>query len=338
MAMANQSSPVKILITILVSTIFSLTLSECILRLMGYKPWIYRTLDLREPTMHEPNLVLGWRNKKGTYTIPPYYSGGTPIQMSFKKNGLRTTGEYRKNPRGEIVFVGGSFTQGWAVSDDETFAWKVQQKHPLFKVLNYGTGGYGSYQSLLVLENELSRTKSPKCVLYGFVQHHEERNVAPAYWLKILSSYSKRAHVNVPFAALGPGGILLRNPPEKYLSLPFRESLASVALIEDAYMQLKTKNRIEHKRVVTESILLEMKRVSNNYGAVFIVLLLFADDKTKHHYIDFLKENKINYLDCIFPLTWDFKVRGEGHPNGKAHSIWANQISESLDHWLTNGN
>ena len=38
-------------------------------------------------------------------------------------------------------------TQGWAIDDNETYPWKLQKRYPSLNVLNYGTGGYGSYQS-----------------------------------------------------------------------------------------------------------------------------------------------------------------------------------------------
>ena len=54
-----------------------------------------------------------------------------------------------------------------------------------------------SYQSLLTLEEKLPELVNTNLVVYGFIEHHETRNVASAEWLSILKQYSKRRHVSV---------------------------------------------------------------------------------------------------------------------------------------------
>jgi hypothetical protein len=321
-------------ITVLTSIIFALILSECLLRVIGFEPWSYESLDANEPTMHAPDPVLGWRNKKGDYVVPPYHPSGKPIYITFQENGQRRTGVDSTNTEGEIVIVGGSCSQGWAVSDNETYAWKLQQKYPSLKVVNYGTGGYGSYQSLLVLEQELPRMTSPKFVLYGFIDHHEVRNVAPESWLRTLSSYSRRGHVDAPFATFDDNNGIVRHLPEGYLSLPLRESLAIIELIERAYFKIKTRKRFKQRRMVTEAILLQMDKVSKEYGATLFVVLLYSKNKTKSHYMGFFKQNNIQFIDSVYPLTKEMRVPGEGHPNGKLHALWAQRISSVLDDQL----
>ena len=53
------------------------------------------------------------------------------------------------------MVLGCSFVQGWALSDEETFAWKLQERFVRARVLNFGTAGYGTTQSLLALERYL---------------------------------------------------------------------------------------------------------------------------------------------------------------------------------------
>ncbi len=319
------------MVTLLVSIILALILSECLLRAFGRNPWSYKSLDSNEPTMHAPDPVLGWRNKNGNYIVPPYHWAGKPIHITFQENGQRRTGVESTKAEGDIVIVGGSYTQGWAVSDNETYAWKLQQKYPSLKVVNYGTGGYGSYQSLLVLEQELPRMTSPKFVLYGFTDLHEERNVASHVWLRMLSEYSMRGHVNVPFATLDGNNGLVRHPPEGYLALPFRESLSLIHTIEQTYMKIKTRRRFKQKRKVTEAILLQMMNVTKEYDVTLVVVLLRAQNKTKSHYIDFFKRNNIQFIDSVYPMPNEMRVPGDGHPNGKLHSLWAQRISNDLN-------
>ena len=317
--------------TVLTSTFLALLVSEILLRAFGLEPWSYASVDSREPTMHEPDPVLGWRSNKGAYLVPPYHPSGQAIHMTFEEDGKRRTGGKSGASDGEIIVVGGSVSQGWAINDWETYAWKLQERYPSFEVINYGTGGYGGYQSLLVLEQQLPEISNPRFVLYGFIQHHERRNVAPASWLRTLSLYSKRGHVETPFATLHDTNGLIRHPPEGYSSFPLRESLATVKLLEHGYMNLRTMGRLGQRRVVTEQVLLQMNELSGQFGAILIVVILNADKETKRHYLRFLDRNGIDSIDCVYPITPDTRVAGEGHPNGKMHAIWAQRISRVLD-------
>jgi hypothetical protein len=285
--------------------------------------------------MHEPDAHLGWQNKAGSYVVPPYHPSGETIHITFLEKGRRRTGvDSSTNSAGELILIGDSFTQGWAISDSETYAWKLKEKFPFFDVLNYGTGGYGSYQSLLMLERELPYLAKPKFVLYGFLELHEGRNAPGGGWLGRLSSHSRRGHVDVPFATFDAEKGMLRHPPERYVSLPFRESSAMIALVERAYMDLKTRKRSLNKRLITEKILLEMNRVSKEYNAIFVAVLLEASGATKEHYMKFLSQNNVHVIDCVYESTDEMKVPGEGHPNGKMNTLWGQCISDALnDHF-----
>ena len=73
------------------------------------------------------------------------------------------------------------------ISDEDTLAWKLQQRFPEARVSNFGTGGYGGYQSLLFMERELPRLGAGSVVLYVFTGHHTARNVAPRSWMRLLA-------------------------------------------------------------------------------------------------------------------------------------------------------
>ncbi len=328
----------------------ALALGEAVLRMAGRKPWFYYKKDTNEPTMHEPDSVLGWRNKPGEYLVPAYSKKGDDVHLTFLEDGRRATGTPAAGTPAagtpaagtpaagtpaagdgsrELVVVGGSFTQGWAISDHETYAWKLQEKYPSLEVLNYGTGGYGTYQSLLVLERELPRLGSPALVLYGFIRHHEERNIGAVDWLRELSRYSRRGHVFVPYVMWDEKRGLVRYPPERYPAWPFRESLASVAVSEYAYMKVKARGRA-HEQFVTQQVILEMKKLAERFGAEFVTVLLKAEKRTKKSYERFFRRRSIRNVDCAFLLVQKMRVQGEGHPNGEMNSRWADCIAEEI--------
>jgi hypothetical protein len=286
-----------------------------------------------EPTVHEPDSVLGWKNRTGNYEYPDYSGSGQSINMTFLSSGTRDTGGKKDSPN-ELIIVGGSCTQGKAISDEETYPWKLQNEFPTLEVLNYGTGAYGTYQSLLVLERILPILQSPVMILYGFVGHHETRNVATADWLALLSKYAKRGHVYLPFATIDNNGKIRRHPPEMYPAFPFRKSLASMALLEKYFAQIKTRKRRSQRRTVTEKLLLEMNELAMAHGTEFVVAMLLADEQIKTHYVNFLRENLIETIDCVYPLTPGRQVNGEGHPNGTMNSLWAECIARGIRYHL----
>ncbi len=317
---------------LLASTVFSLLAVEAILRISGHQPWQYLVHE-NEPTMHEHDDTLGWRNKAGQYEFPGYTARRNPIQMTFFEGGLRrarVNQEAIQDQRPKMVFVGGSFTQGWGISDRRTYPWKVQRRFPKFEVLNYGTGGYGTYQALLTLERALPTLNDPRVVLYGFMAHHQNRNVATDTWLETLSKYSNRSHVFVPYATVDDQGGLVRHPPEAYTTVPLRNQLALANLLGKGFMRARTEARKRQAHPVTQAILQEMNKLSHSHGARLVVVMLQANQTLKSTYEAFLARHDIPVIDCVFSLTPDMRIRREGHPNGKANAQWAKCIIEQL--------
>ena len=315
-----------------ISVVLLLASMEIFLRIMGHKPFEYREYT-SEPTIHEYDPITGWRNKPGRYVVPPDTPSGTELLMTFLPHGRRRSLPDKIVTDHELVVVGGSFTQGYALSDHDTYPWKLQEIYPSVEVLNYGTGGYGTYQSLLLLEQELPQLRAPKMVIYGFIGHHEDRNVAPSTWMQYLSRYSRRSHVYIPYATVDENGVVVRHPPERYVSLPFQDVFAVIPYLGHLYVRATDDfaGRIHQKRLVTDKILLEMNELSKANGATLVVAILAANSETTSHYISFLKNHEIKVIDCVFPLTPDMKVAGEGHPNAKMNTLWAECISKEIE-------
>ena len=169
----------------------ALVIAETALRSSGHEPWKDLDGHLDMPRMHEPDPDLGWRSKEGRYVF-----GTTPIHMTFWPDHARATAAAPVRADAAIVVLGCSFVEGWALSDEETFAWKLQERFVHARVLNFGTAGYGTTQSLLALERYLEEQKrtqgaaaarGPLLVVYGFSDFHTGRNIAEASWLRSLA-------------------------------------------------------------------------------------------------------------------------------------------------------
>ncbi|MHB8846162.1 MAG: hypothetical protein ACYC7L_15630 [Nitrospirota bacterium] len=318
----------------LVSVVVSLAVAEGAARLRGFEPWTYLSTDTHEPSVFEYDPVLGWKAVIGNYIDPPYDPTASATHLSILRGMGRRTSKGQTDVhtnRPKMVFVGCSFTMGWAINDEDTFPWKLQTRHPSYEVLNYGVAGYGTYQSLLILERELPELRDPKIVVYGFIENHEERNVATANWMEWLSSYSHRHQLDFPFVTVDKNGKLRRHRPVNYPRLPFRENMAIVALLEKALGKFEARGRDAQGREATQQLILEMKAVSARNGAEFVLALLDYSEAAKAGYMEFARKNTIRVADCEIPeYVDDLAVPGEGHPNGKANTLWAQCISEFL--------
>lgn len=336
MSTYQRKKKIKILLlssVIIFSTLISIIGAEAIVRILGYQPWV-TVVHKNVPVVFEEDDTLGWRNKPGEYNFEAFDSTGDNIQMTIFETGSRRTSNHQiklPNMLPKFLFIGGSYTQGWAISDNETFPWKIQKHFPEVNVLNYGTGGYGTYQSILMLEKILPTLDNLQIIFYAFIEHHETRNVATAYWQGVLARNSLRSHPKIPYATLD-NNQLVRHRPEAYnFSFPLGKDLAIVSLLERVFIKLKTARREKQKRATTEKIILQIDKMSKNKGAKFVVIILLAKNETRNQYKDFFENNGIMYIDCRIPIGQNMRVKGEGHPNGKMNTKWASCIIDFIE-------
>ena len=154
-------------IKLIIFTIFiSLIIIELLLRAFGFETLKYREYDLKQPTTNKYHPILGWKPKEGVYDFPPYIKNGNYTKFTILKDGNRYSGKSTTNVKGDIIFIGGSYGQGWAVNDEETFSYLFQKKLSNFKVKNYSVTGYGSFQSLLMLEEILKKNRNVKRIRF----------------------------------------------------------------------------------------------------------------------------------------------------------------------------
>src|SRR5437867_12792439 len=100
---------------------------------------------------------------------------------------------------------------GWAVNDEETWAWRLQELEPQVRITNRGVVGYGTYHALLTLEEQLRAGNRPAAVIYGYYFGHDERNVASEAQLRGIAMYSLDGMARTPFCTEGPDGTLVRH-------------------------------------------------------------------------------------------------------------------------------
>jgi hypothetical protein len=313
------------------SVLVALLGGEILLRLCGIEPYPF---EAPFDTWGRPDKEIGWTNNEGAY-LSNAAEGSVP--MAFWSEGRRATAPSPADV-GEgaaIVFVGGSFTQGYAVTDGETFPYIVNRGQPGSSVENYGTGAYSTYQSYLMMQRVLARKqalgKMPKVIIYGYFSHHRDRNTATVSWIRALNDRNGD-HVVPPHAFIRTGKLAER-PWRTVQPWPGETRSATVSLLHDLLLRLEFDRYQKRSREVFRQTLLAMDGLARENDARFIVALLdFADPEM----VAFMDREDIASIDCFHAGLYndpEFRVGAlsNGHPSGKLHAYWGWCINQWLN-------
>ena len=339
-ARQTGASAVSLLALVLVSTIVALAFAEGALRVAGYKPWSSvnwmptRTERTDVPLLTEKHPERGWANKPGKFVYAGYSEEVESITVTIlpDEGRLNTPTAGNFDPaKPAFVFIGGSNTFGHAVSDHETYPWKLQARYPDVPVYNYAVGGYGTFQSLLTLEEKLPDIPGRKIVFYGMLGHHLNRNVVDSSWVEMFSRPGKGRLP--PYGTLAVDGSLQRNPVSDRVPWPLKDKLALVNTAEKAWIQVSTRERVADKVPVMEQILQQLRDFSAENDAELVVILLrdlgnWGETQVR----EYLVANDFQMLDCT-PEDYgeEYRVKNEGHPNDRQHERWADCVSQYLN-------
>jgi len=339
---AVKKNTIEKFVLVFSSIFITLIIIELLLRAFGFETWKYREYDLKQPTTNKYHPILGWKPKEGVYDFPPYTKNGNYTKFTILKDGNRYSGKSTTNVKGDIIFIGGSFGQGWAVNDEETFSYLFQKKLSNFKVKNYSVAGYGSFQSLLMLEEILKKNRNVKLVIYSYIWHHQTRDYGNASWIQGLTNMRPFSHVALPYARLDKNNNLIRYKPIKYFKLPLREYFVLITKIEKKIMRARLFSTNIDETKITQKIVHEMKLLAEKNGSKFAFVNLYPPSESirisgKNHlipYNKFTKKNKIKLINCGYELTEEYQVKGDGHPNNKAHILYADCIYNGVKNLL----
>lgn len=314
----------KKILLIITSIIISLLTVEVLLKILNFKKFEF--IELENNSIAIPHKELGWVTKEGVNILNHEKRIYKKIIYTYEDLGNRKTINKKNNDKNSILVFGGSFTQGWGVSDNKTFSSRIQESLKELDVYNFGHAGYSGYQSLLLMEDKLKKIKSKKLIIYGFLEHHEQRNVARKSWLKLLaqiSNSSGRKIPKVPYVILDENNNLIRKKPISYTKFIFSEKAITIYLMEKFYMKQISKKRKKYQRKATNKIFLEMKDLSLKNNANFLVVVLDWSNKLSNEkYINFFIDNKINFINCKIDMNKETLLKNDYHPNEKGHNMY----------------
>jgi hypothetical protein len=314
---------------VVASIAVSLVIIEIGLRVAGFEPR-HDAVNVGFDSWATPDPDMGWVNRAGTWKSAE--PGNAP--MSFEADGRRSDPAGNKPvslPR--ILVVGCSLTQGYSVTDDQTYSHFINQSLPSAELLNFGTGAYGSYQSRLRVNRYFgSPHANTPLVIYGLFYSHHFRDLAPLPW--IVSLTMQDGSYMVPPNIRIRSGEITESPGGPIGLWPLESRTASVALLHRAVMKMENRVTIGMVTpVFRHGILAMQKAVAANKAALLIIGLVPIPREDLEWLQEQNREKVIDFVACEHP-DYDkdpsLKVGGVGHPSERLHRWWADCTLKAL--------
>ncbi|TNE47889.1 MAG: hypothetical protein EP344_19195 [Bacteroidetes bacterium] len=312
---------------------------EVLLRILGFEPF-YNTdysIQATPPNAFVGHPQLGIQLNPGNYRITVNDSLTFTAQHLANHTRL-VPGRTRDSL--DVLLLGCSFTYGFGVNDDQTFAALLQQDFPGLGIQNAGVVGYGSVQALLELWEYLD-TCRPKVVLLHFSSLHFMRNtMSPQYRSNLRIGYDRSSrHVDnlmqqarFPYMSEcnGPVEYMSWTSPgaSMYANWPGREGLALINLFQTVYD--RHAENVDKQVKVTACILRDMQALCREKVVAFGVVCLDTTLET----IALRKQlNGIPWVDIGFPFSSRqlTNLPYDSHPSASGHQLIARKVKPFLE-------
>jgi hypothetical protein len=228
--------------------------------------------------------------------------------------------------------IGCSYTQGYGLSDSETFSSILNRRFQNVRFINFGTGGYGAYQSLLRLQKEFSKGESkPHLVIYGFVEDHLQRDVVSPEWVNSLHG-SDGTTIKPPHVRLDIKKMEFREYPQEIRALlPLEKASALLHMAHNVGDSLGSKIDRKERLAVSAYLVRQMQNTMSRAGSKFLLVGLdFHSADVESH----LRNLLVEYADCRMSpqgLSPEFRLGGYAHPNERANEMWAECITDVIE-------
>lgn len=312
--------------------VICLACAELVLRLGGVTPVPQPPAAAEAANLYVADPELGWLNRANSKLLLSA-AGAAPNTVTVLPNGARATGRprpfEREAPHRDLIFIGGSFTFGFGLNDHETYAWKVQTLLPDWSVHNFGVNGYGTCQSYILLKRLFERHRWHRpVVIYGFIEHHKERNVANYLWHYHLSLLASTGNISLPSCGLDGSGAIIINPARPYPQLPLRHALATISILEQLYLRIVGFPLAAQKQRIMAQLVRKLSDLTATGSGAFAVLLFDGGKAEGSDNRRILEQSGARVIDLSAAqrkMNGSLRQR-DGHPSGKMTDLLAQEV------------
>ncbi len=278
--------------------------------------------------IHQDDAILGWVNRPGATAVDLHYDyratyhideiGDRRTKIVANEMGLASDSFESTNPSPYLLCVGCSFTFGQGVDDPETYPAQLQRlREDGLNVRNAGVNGWGTVQAMLYLERVLEEQDAPKCITYGFIPVHANRNSDRASWLEMLAKSGRKKPV-----LRSENGIWLFD-----------------RLVGEADGRREGPDLDADEVSVTLACVQQMNTMCQRAGIPFVCLILGPDRMpdtpatiTSQSMLDFCRARNIETMD-FSDLSLE-RFPHDGHPTAAWHKQVASRLNAVLEELL----
>lgn len=321
-------------LSLLLPTLLSVAGAEAVLRAMGAEPWRVRAISVevhpggkfftRHPT-------LGYSHIAGEFDVT--LRTGYTFHVTHSPDTLRIThpieqvGEEGERRTGEEIWIFGcSYTHGWSLNDEETYAWLLQERLPEYEVVNFGVSGYGTIHSLLQFRDALA-ARTPRVAILVYAQFHDDRNTFSRNRRKRLAPWNRLGPLVQPYARFdGEGELQYSMADVVYPEFPLMRRLALAHIIEQRYNELEARWLRSH--AVSESLVKVMADLAEEHRVGFIV----ANIQGPGDMMKFAQQNGIASVDISVDegIAENTNRPHDPHPSAFANRQFADRLEPAL--------
>jgi hypothetical protein len=326
---------VKNLLLLLTAVVVSLLGAELATRAAGFTPRVVAVNPFFKPDLNTtwsiPDPELGWINKPGVAQA----IGEDPAPMTFWDFGRRATRPDSAIPPGDhipVMVVGGSDAQAYGVRDEDSFIALLAQRYPNLWFENFGGGGYGTVQAMLMAERAYDKfygANKPRLLLLTFSDTHAARNVSDQSWVYSISD-SEGRRISPPHYRQA-GGDLEFHPFRVIKDWPLEKRSAVLSLLHDRWLRSVAYNTNDQAVPVTRRVLQQLAGFAAQRNMEFAAVI--TEDYTEVGGSVFAGQ-PFPYKDCSGQERTNHAathLAGNNHPNKELHVILADCIAAWLD-------
>lgn len=305
---------------------------EIALRILGYGTFHYSHYSIKS-NPESPFIgdsTLGIALNPGEYSIT--LNDVVNFTATHNSNGTRKVpSKIKDNLLNKTVLLGCSFTYGYGVNDDQTFAALLQEYYKDIKVENLGVVGYGTVQSFMQLQKLLLESPPNRVILNFSSFHFMRNNLTTRYRVNLKIGYKNSSqHVNslmnsAQFPYVESTDLKIKHSKWEniYTNWMGRETFATVNWMQSSYEAYRSNK--EESLTLTAALIDSMNQLCIAKNVDFGIVCLDSTTETKalHNQL-----KNIPWLDVYFDFTnkKTTHLPYDSHPNIIGHQNISNKI------------
>jgi hypothetical protein len=314
-------------------------LAEILCRANGLKPEqpiIPNQVNISQSHLYKRDPTLGYVNATGTLLITENGYKFTETHLSDGTRAVKPLKLYEKadRPHKKIWIAGCSFTQGWSLNDNETFAWILQERFNNTSFVNFGVDGYGTIHVLLQFRETLKEREKPAVLIYVYGHFQDMRNTYLRIQKMVDAAVDPTPNMFHPYARLDKHNRLHYFMARvEYKRFPLARYSAFMNLLQMYYD--RNEDHFARSDAVTKALIMELYKECKKNNVEFVLAGVSGGELLRLK-LDFFAERGLHVIDISAPETNEYKnLPYYDHPNAKANKIFARKLGDFLQQTFT---